>query len=405
MFGFLKRNQSSAKGYKISNVGRTKKYGIVVSSLRDLLKKASAKFQIEDCKCFLAQDGTLVEDEEYFKSLPAQTLFVIAGKHDNVKTDFELLFEAIRSRNSALLGAGEIVRKFISENKESLLESLKQLEEKECKETELSLRQEHKEWFSGQDSRFSSKEEVMAKRAQDRVRGYFYKTKDEITKSKIYRENITARMKLNEILGVFQYFLIGCDHFSCLFDRKYPRKHEIVEEDAPDGGIPKKRMRMIKELFEEEEFFKDLCVSLCNSHGDFRCQGLWSETTCKYSNHLINPYSSRENFILFQVWNLDHQIELSRSVIPSLLKTVEQMSEENNLQCQVHRCRATNIDIIAYFLELFTTDNLKLVHIVCHDKGLHSLRSKGRILCAKCHELATLDAIMDKIQETSDEKR
>uniref|UniRef100_A0A1B0GMZ3 DNA fragmentation factor 40 C-terminal domain-containing protein n=1 Tax=Phlebotomus papatasi TaxID=29031 RepID=A0A1B0GMZ3_PHLPP len=274
-----------------------------------------------------------------------------------------------------------MVRKFISSNRETFLQTLNALEEKENKKTELSLRKEHSEWFCGQDSRFSSKEEVMSRRAQDRVRGYFYKAKDDITKSLIYRQNLEAKLKLDEILGIFQYFLIGCDHFSCLFDRKYPRKHQSVEEDTTDGGIPKKRMRLIRDLFEQDEFFKDLCVSLCNSRGDFRCQGLWSESTCKYNEHTINPYSTRENFILFQVWNLDHQIEISRTVIPSLLETVQLLVEETNLKCQVHRSKATNIDIIEYFLELFTTDNLKLVHIVCHDKGLHSLQSKGRVLC------------------------
>lgn len=346
-----------------------------------------------------------MEDESYFRSLPAQTLFVIAEKDEVVQTDFELLYEAIRSRNSSLLGAGEMVRKFISSNRDTFLKTLNALEEKENKKTELSLRKDHSEWFSGQDSRFSSKEEVMSRRAQDRVRGYFYKTKDEITKSLIYRQNLAAKLKLDEILGVFQYFLIGCDHFSCLFDRKYPRKHHSVEEDTTDGGIPKKRMRIIRNLFEQDEFFKDLCVSLCNSRGDFRCQGLWSESICKYNEHTINPYSTRENFILFQVWNLDHQIEISRTVIPSLLETVQLLVDETNLKCQVHRSRATNIDIIEYFLELFTTDNLKLVHIVCHDKGLHSLQSKGRVLCGKCNESAALHKIMKKIENTNEENR
>ncbi|GAB0093396.1 DNA fragmentation factor subunit beta [Sergentomyia squamirostris] len=402
MFNIFKRNQSPRFGYKVCNVERTKKYGVVAASFKELLKKASSKFQIKDCKCYLASDGSLVDDDEYFKTLPAQTTFVIASKNEVVKTEFEILYEAIREKNSNLLKVGEIVRKFILTNKDTLLESLNALERRENQKTELSLRRDHEEWFSGQESRYSTKEEVMAKRAQDRVRGYFYKTKEDITKSPIYRENISARMKLDEILGVFQYFLIGCDHFSCLFDRKYPRKHKSVEEDAPDGGIPKKRMRLIRNLFEEEEFFKELCVSLCNSRGDFRCQGLWNEKICKYPDHIINPYSSRENFILFQVWNLDHQIEISRTVIPSLLRTVALlMEQQTNLQCQVHGVRATDIDAIAYFLELFTTDNLKLVHIVCHDKGSHNLESRGRILCSKCREQRALDGIMTQINKTT----
>lgn len=54
------------------------------------------------------------------------------------------------------------------------------------------------------------------------------------------------------------------------------------------------------------------------------------------------------------------RVERSRSVIPALFEASLMASKE---------CRSINIH---YFYELlFTTVNLKLVHIVCHDKGQH----------------------------------
>lgn len=54
-------------------------------------------------------------------------------------------------------------------------------------------------------------------------------------------------------------------------------------------------------------------------------------------------------------------MERSRSVIPALF-------EASILASKV--CRSINMN---YFYDLlFTTVNLKLVHIVCHDKGQHS---------------------------------
>jgi hypothetical protein len=53
-------------------------------------------------------------------------------------------------------------------------------------------------------------------------------------------------------------------------------------------------------------------------------------------------------------------MERSRTVIPALFEASMMASEA---------CRSINMK---YFYDLlFTTVNLKLVHIVCHDKGQH----------------------------------
>lgn len=129
-------------------------------------------------------------------------------------------------------------------------------------------------------------------------------------------------------------------------------------------------------------------------------QGSFDQKVCR-SLHSINPYSSRESRIIFSTWNLDHRlddcgfwfwcvpnlsdiwssswsilthafkfydvihrlvfrIEKKRTIIPALLEAL-----------QNHQSSDINVD---YFYQLlFTRENLKLVHIVCHKKGAHNL--------------------------------
>lgn len=42
--------------------------------------------QIEDCRVYLAKDGTEIQDEAYFETIEPQTLFVIASAEVPVKT-------------------------------------------------------------------------------------------------------------------------------------------------------------------------------------------------------------------------------------------------------------------------------------------------------------------------------
>lgn len=243
----------------------------------------------------------------------------------------------------------------------------------------------------------------MARRAQDRIRGYFYKVKDDLMKSNLYKKNIHARNVFNNLLDIFKYLLIGVDHFGMLFNRKYEKKHLIVLDNAIDvvdtGAVPRKRMKItIKEILKENDnLFNDLNVSLCSERGDFICHGLWNENMCNYGNHKINPYANRENAILFQMWNFDHCIEISRSVIPSIILNVHNLII-NKEKCEEHNKSGKNISVIKYFLEIFTMNNLKLVHIVCHDKAVHNTKnSNGRIICEKCNEYTFLENFLLKI--------
>lgn len=66
-----------SRAYKVQDVKRNARKGVVASSLAELTKKGVEKLRLppEGCRVCI-EDGTEVDDEEYFETLPAQTVFV-----------------------------------------------------------------------------------------------------------------------------------------------------------------------------------------------------------------------------------------------------------------------------------------------------------------------------------------
>lgn len=317
------------------------------------------------------------------------------------------MYEAIKNIHGNVFRTADAIRNFVEENRSEFDKFVGEYQSNVKLTTEqiqASKRDEHAEWFEGVPPAIKTKEEVMARRSQDRIRGYFYKTKEELQKSQIYRTNTSARQLLDEMMEIFQYFLIGVDYFSVLFNRKWSNRHKLVTViDDVDGtkAPPRKKAKVaaIRDIFNDSNLKTDFYVSLCDEWGNFRCHGVWNADTCQYENHSINPYASRENVVLFQMWNLDHQIEITRTVIPKILNDVENIVVDG-VKCTKHKRPAKMLTIMKYFLELFTMDNLRLVHIVCHDKAGHSLKSNGTILCDKCIEFKAIRSIIEKIKKS-----
>lgn len=123
MSQFVGVHSDKMTGYKITTVDRARKFGIAANSLEMLRERALKKLKVcnltfpfwdrflfkdktEDASIFkryffalqlaeghiyLSDDGTKVDDEEYFASIKSQTLFVVAqegetfvrGKHES----------------------------------------------------------------------------------------------------------------------------------------------------------------------------------------------------------------------------------------------------------------------------------------------------------------------------------
>ena len=197
----------------------------------------------------------------------------------------------------------------------------------------LSDKHEDIQWFDGIETKYKTKEKFLFSKSQDRIRTYFYKTREELRKlSKTRLKKGQQFEYLEEFLRELQTKLKDYSYFGCFFDRTFQDKDT--------------RLR-----------------SICDSNGVFMCEGLWNKEGCLYVPvHMINPYMNREQRLLFQMWNLDHQIERSRTIIPAVLSVIE---------------KNFDIDTELVFDDLFTLNNLKLVHIICHDKGSHSIPNES----------------------------
>lgn len=177
----------------------------------------------------------------------------------------------------------------------------------------------------------------MFRRAQDRIRSYFYKTRADLLKM----EDLPAN-HLNRLLDELQKRLKKLDYFGCYFDRSYNTGDQKM-------------------------------TSICDETGTFLCQGRWNKEICLYKPvHSINPYSTKEERIIFQIWNLDHRIERSRAVIPAICTALQQLISKSTNGKVKHQ-----IDAIKIFDDLFSLNNLKFVHTICHDKSIHAGEMAG----------------------------
>lgn len=205
----------------------------------------------------------------------------------------------------------------------------------------------------------------MHRRCQDRIRGYLYKTIEQIKTSTIWLNNKQARLNLQNIIEFFKLQLKKDHYFGYYFDRSKCHKDEIDnvtrtvdncydhcpckliiingknddgdDDDASEkyvdaekkidsdniDSVDGKRQSKINDILPAKKQEVDETIvcpynvysrcqneeySLCDSNGEFHCEGVWNYENCKYGDrHKINPYRSKEELVLFSTWNLDHK--------------------------------------------------------------------------------------------------
>ncbi|KAG7203878.1 hypothetical protein KM043_013239 [Ampulex compressa] len=402
--------KNELKGYKVTNANRTRKIGVACRSLQELKRKACLKLNIThglaEVNVFLL-DGSLI-DEEYFSTLQPQTTLILQKPGEKIFSDADLLYDTLRRVNIDFLTAGDKVSQFLTEKLKTKVAILNKALNKDDSKTACSTREEHPEWFRGLETNYTTKEAYMHRRCQDRIRGYLYKTVEQIKSSDVYANDPKAKQNLLQAITFFRVQLKQDHYFGHYFDRS--RAKDAVQQDGDQTDSPvcydhcPCRLSCLEDkvyfrLFGRPEFLdrssiddidgrksskvrtysaessdieqKEKCiirmqphdkypeVALCDRKGEFRCEGLWNNDGCSYGDrHKINPYRSKEELILFSTWNLDHKIERSRSLVPQLLE----ISVRGTINGK---------DILDCYNNLFTVKNLRLVHIVCHDKGAH----------------------------------
>ncbi|XP_041802474.1 DNA fragmentation factor subunit beta [Chelmon rostratus] len=310
------------KPVKIRSCTENKKYGVAAKDVKELLKKGCKLLQLplSGAHVCLYADGTEVT-EGYFQTLQDNTELVLLSKDQTwsggVVYDIgQLLSTGLHSDGLLEAAKGLLSGEPAPKRRKILTDLVLNLDDK----SELESREEDDDWFKGVADRFKTKSAYMKFNCESRIRSYMNEVVDAtktIQKAKVREEFLKASKSLRERLKAAGFN-------GCYFDRT---------EKEPQR--------------------------LCTREGWFTCQGSFDKEVCS-SLHSINPYSSYESRIFFSTWNLDHRIEKKRTVIPALLEAL-----------QNHKSADINLDY--FYRLLFTRENLKLVHIVCHKKGAHDL--------------------------------
>ncbi|KAM4609914.1 DNA fragmentation factor subunit beta [Polymixia lowei] len=310
-----------SKPVKLRTLNKSNRYGVAAKSLKELIKKGCKLLQVplDGSHVCLYEDGTQVTDE-YFPTLPENVQLVLLSGDETwsgFAYDIDQLLSVDRHSDHLIEAAKELISDEQSPNRRKLLgDLLLHLDDN----SEMEDREQDEDWFQGVDARFKTKSAYMKYNCESRIRGYMKEVTSvagAIGKPKVKAEFMKTTNYLIAMLKTAK-------HNGCYFDR--------TEKEAN---------------------------RLCTQEGWFTCQGTFDQEVCK-SLHSINPYGNRESRIVFSTWNLDHKIEKKRTVIPALLEAM-----------QNHK--SSDINLNYFYRLLFTRENLKLVHIVCHKKGAHNL--------------------------------
>ncbi|XP_072537646.1 DNA fragmentation factor subunit beta isoform X2 [Salminus brasiliensis] len=327
----MPKREEKPKLVKMRRVGQARKFGVAAMTLEELVKKGSKLFQIsaskEKLQCCLFEDGTVLT-EDYFQHLPDNTEVVLLSAGQSWSG---LVYDI-----GQVLGLDRHTDELISAAKNLLMDDGKELPAKRRKllgdllynlkdSAELESRVDDEGWFEGIDSRFKTKSAYMKYNCEQRIRGYL----KEVDGHAQTIQNAKKKAEYKKLVVSMAERLKSLRYHGCYFDR-----------------TEKERNR------------------LCTNEGWFTCQGAFDQEKCG-SLHSINPYGNRESRILFSTWNLDHRIEKKRTVIPAIVDAL-------------HGNKSSDINMDYFYKLLFTRENLKLVHIVCHKKGAHDLTCDSR---------------------------
>ncbi|XP_054904641.1 DNA fragmentation factor subunit beta isoform X2 [Poeciliopsis prolifica] len=317
----MSRLLKKSKPVKLRGHSGDRKYGIASEDVKELIKKGCKLLQLplSGAHVCLYEDGTIVT-EEFFPTLPDNCELVLLSRDQTwsgVVCDIGRLLNTDRHTDGLIEAAKGLISDEKSFKRRKVLTDLLQnLEDR----SDLESREEDEDWFTGVDVRFKTKSAYMKYNCESRIRGYM-KEVDNATNG-IQKAKVKAEfLKTSKCLG------------------------EMLKNDKYNG-----------KYFDRTEKESG---RLCTKEGWFTCQGSFEQKLC-HSLHSINPYGSRESRIVFSTWNLDHRIEKKRTIIPALLEALQTR-------------KTTDINLNYFYQMLFTRENLKLVHIVCHKKGVHNL--------------------------------
>ncbi|XP_027424908.1 DNA fragmentation factor subunit beta isoform X2 [Zalophus californianus] len=309
------------KTFRLRALHSQKKFGVAGRSCPEVLQKGCLHFQlpVAGSRLCLYEDGTELTGD-YFWSVPDNSELVLLTSGQTWQgyvSDISRFLSAFHKPHAGLIQAAQ---QLLSDEQAPLRQKLladllHTISENIAAET----RAEDPPWFEGLESRFRSKSGYLRYSCESRIRSYLREVN-----SYASVVSVEAQEEYSRIVDIMCRELRAAQYNGSYFDR-----------GAKAGG------------------------RLCTPEGWFCCQGPFDVDTCA-SKHSINPYGNRESRVLFSTWNLDHIIEKKRTVVPALAEAVTERD-------------GREVAWEYFYSLLFTSENLKLVHIACHKKTTHKL--------------------------------
>lgn len=338
--------EKTGKGFRVGlDLNPERRKGIFAATISELKEKTREKFRLKQKTQTLSislVDGTEVEDDEYLQDLPQNSVIVIgtgAPRKETIHNPGNV-FDHFLSLLRWSGGVDSVYKVVLEDMKQDFATKYHQTREdgsgdgKHKGNEKLSTRLEDPAWFRDLNTGAKNKEEFMFRNSQSRIRGYLARAEQQI-------KELGGTAKEKELLALV------LDQFRKLLRENSFHGHLFQRTAEPDKRI-------------------------CDKSGLFRCEGRYVEKSCSYDSgiqaHEINPYQSRETRILFSTWNLDHGIERSRSIVPSLVEAVQLATRSNKTRQMI----GLKLNVSYFYSLMFTRTNLRLVHIVCHDKQEHT---------------------------------
>ncbi|KAJ8320818.1 hypothetical protein KUTeg_002405 [Tegillarca granosa] len=309
---FLSLFNGGMRAYKVQDVKREARIGVTAKNFQELVKKGCEKLKMspDDITIVIEDDGTI-------------SLYSCRKERNGGEATGALIHDAL-SKLFCATRKNEIacqIRELLeAENAPEKVHIISQYLDMMETSTESEQRYEHEDWFEGLTKKYKCKSEVMRHNAQTRVRSYYTTAKDQIDRECSGEEK---ELLLELLEDIFEE-LKRNDFHSSYFDRTAQAKNRI-----------------------------------CDNKGWFKCEGPFDKPNCE-KFHTINPYASRGYRLLFGLWNLDHVIEKSREVIPTVIEAAK------------NKPKYKNLDKSLLYKLLFTRHNLKLVQVGCHKKAARS---------------------------------
>ncbi|XP_047405656.1 DNA fragmentation factor subunit beta isoform X3 [Sciurus carolinensis] len=281
---------------------------------------------VQGSRLCLYEDGTEVT-EDYFPGIPddAELVLLTEGQTwQGYVSDIRRFLSVFHEPHARVI---EAARQLLSDERAPLRQKLLvDLLHTVSQNIAAETRAQDPPWFEGLESRFRNKSGYLRYSCESRIRGYL--------------REVSSCARVLGAEAQEEYLRILDSMCQKLKSQQYNGSY--FDRGAEAGS------------------------RLCTQEGWFSCQGPFDLDGCA-SKHSINPYSNRESRVLFSTWNLDHIIEKKRTIVPTLAGAVQERGG-----------REVNWEY--FYGLLFTSENLKLVHIACHKKTTHKLEcDPGRI--------------------------